>query len=93
MDHRHSIAEARSNLPQLIREAEHGKGVELTRHGKPVAVLLGRRQYERLVDRSRSFDDAYRSFTASVDLARLDLRPDAVFGDARSPDRGRDVPL
>jgi len=44
----HSIAEARNNLPSLVRAAESGKAVELTRRGKPVAVLIGRRQYERL---------------------------------------------
>ena len=31
MTKKHSIAEARRNLPRLIREAEHGKTVELTR--------------------------------------------------------------
>ncbi len=33
MDESHSIAEARRNLPRLIREAEDGKTVELTRRG------------------------------------------------------------
>ena len=37
---RQSIAEARRNLPSLIREAESGKAVELTRRGEPVAVLI-----------------------------------------------------
>ena len=40
MGKRHSIAEARSSLPRLIREAESGKPVELTRRGQPVAVLV-----------------------------------------------------
>ncbi|MDZ7669890.1 MAG: type II toxin-antitoxin system prevent-host-death family antitoxin [Gammaproteobacteria bacterium] len=38
MSDRHSIAEARSNLPRLVREAESGKAVELTRRGEAVAV-------------------------------------------------------
>lgn len=31
MDEQHSIAKARSQLPRLVREAEAGKAVELTR--------------------------------------------------------------
>ena len=33
-----SIADARRNLPRLVREAEKGRAVELTRHGEPVTV-------------------------------------------------------
>jgi len=42
MGEQHSIAEARSNLPDLIKKAEAGTAVELTRRGEPVAVLIGR---------------------------------------------------
>jgi len=43
-----SIREAKSNLTRLLREVEKGRAVRLTRRGKPVAVLLSERQYERL---------------------------------------------
>ena len=43
-----SIRDAKSNLTSLLREVEQGRAVRLTRHGKPVAVLLSERQYERL---------------------------------------------
>ena len=33
MTDKHSIAEARRNLPRLVREAERGMAVELTRRG------------------------------------------------------------
>lgn len=36
-----SIYDARNNLSSLIKQAEIGKVVELTRHAKPVAVLVG----------------------------------------------------
>jgi len=43
-----SIREAKSRLTSLIHEAERGRAVRLTRRGKPVAVLVSDRQYERM---------------------------------------------
>lgn len=34
-----SIAYARTNLPKLVKEAEKGKTILLSRYGKPVAKL------------------------------------------------------
>lgn len=79
----HSIAEARNNLPKLVREAEAGKPIELTRRGESVAVLLGRREYERLATRSRRFSEAWNQFTRQVDLRNLHIDPDEIFGDVR----------
>lgn len=93
MSDRHSIAEARSNLPRLVREAERGKAVELTRRGEPVAVLIGHRQFERLTGQYRSFFDAYQEFSEQVDLAELAIDPDELFAGARDDTRGRDIHL
>jgi len=93
MSDRHSIAEARSNLPRLVREAESGKAVELTRRGEAVAVLIGRRQYQRLTGRYRSFSDAYEDFTQDIDLIELGIDPDELFAGTRDQARGRDVHL
>ncbi len=93
MRDKHSIAEARSNLPRLVREAESGKAVELTRRGEAVAVLIGRRQYEQLTGRYRSFLDAYEDFTQDVDLVELGIDPDELFAATRDQARGRDVRL
>jgi prevent-host-death family protein len=62
MSKRYSIAEARSNLPMLIDEAEAGGEVELTRRGKPVAVLISPKQLEKLRSDRPRFADAYRTF-------------------------------
>ena len=43
-----SIAQARNTLTRLIHEAENGEAVHITRRGKRVAVLVSRREYERL---------------------------------------------
>lgn len=93
MSDKHSIAAARSNLPRLVREAESGKAIELTRHGEAVAVLIGRRQYERLMSRYRSFAEAYQAFAEDIDLNALDLDPDKLFAGTRDDSHGRDFSL
>ena len=93
MMERYSIAEARRNLPALVRAAENGKAVELTRRGKPVAVLMGRLEFARLSSDRQGFAEAWSRFAASVELAELALDPDELFGDARAEGAGRDVRL
>lgn len=90
MDEQHSIAEARNQLPRLVREAESGKAVELTRRGEAVAVLIGRRDYERLAARARRFSEAWDAFTHDVDLKELEIDPDEIFGGVRDKSPGRD---
>ena len=84
----HSIAEARRNLPMLVRKAERGQAVELTRRGERVAVLVGRRHYEQLVSPRSSFEETYRVFTSNVDLTDLALDPDEIFGGVRDKSPG-----
>ena len=88
-----SIADARSNLPKLVKEAESGKAIGLTRHGKPVAVLIGRRQYERLTNRRTCFSSVFDEFSREIDLPALDLDPGELFGDVRDRADGREVDL
>ena len=42
MSKSYSIAKARDQLAELVHRAEKGAAVELTRHGKPVAVILSK---------------------------------------------------
>lgn len=93
MAKRHSIADARINLPQLIRDAEAGSAVELTRRGEGVAVLIGWKQYERLVTRSRTFGDAWDEFRREFSPASLKIDPDEVFAGVRDKEPGRDPGL
>ena len=44
-----SVADAKNHLPRLIHQAEQGEPIHITRHGKPVAVLLAEREYARLI--------------------------------------------
>ena len=90
---RHSIAEARRNLPSLVRVAESGSAVELTRHGEPVAVLIGWKAFERLAVGRRRFTEAYAAFAKDADLQTLGLDPDEAFGTVRDMTPGRDIEL
>ncbi len=93
MAKQHSIAEARNSLPSLVRAAESGRAVELTRRGELVAVLIGRRQYERLILKYRGFSEAYEDFTRRIDLEELAIDPDELFAGARDQSHGREVDL
>ena len=78
MAQEHSIAQARRNLPGLIREAELGMTVQLTRRGKPVAVLVGHRSVERMVTGRRSFVEAYDE--DALNEGAFEATPIAQFG-------------
>lgn len=53
-----SISEAKDQLPRLVHDTEDGTVVELTRRGRPVAVLLSTEAYRVLrPDRMRVWDD------------------------------------
>lgn len=51
-----TIRDAKNSLPSLIREAEKGAAVRLTRHGKPVAVLVSNEEYQRMSARRAEKD-------------------------------------
>ena len=44
----YSIADARNDLPSIVHDVERGEPVRLTRHGRPVAVILSKAEFERL---------------------------------------------
>ena len=48
MAHRYSVAEARAHLPSILVQAEAGEAVELTRRGRPLAVVLSHEAFERV---------------------------------------------
>lgn len=85
-----SIAEARDHFTALVRDVEQEAVIELTRHGKPVAVLLSIDEYRRLTAGKVDFWQAYTAFREKVDLQQLDIRPE-IFTDARDRAPGREV--
>lgn len=85
-----SIAEARHDLAAVVHQLDHQPRIQLTRRGKPVAVLLSVREYNRLIAQTRSFWETYTAFTESVDLRDLKIEPQ-VFDGVRDRSRGREV--
>ncbi|MGA9417510.1 MAG: type II toxin-antitoxin system prevent-host-death family antitoxin [Candidatus Cybelea sp.] len=87
----YSIAEARDNLSALVRQAESEDPIELTRHGKSVAVLLAKKTFDRLTAPER-FADALRRLRMKQDMRALDITRD-TFAGLRSNEVGRDTNL
>jgi prevent-host-death family protein len=90
VDKQCSIAQARDHLPGLVRDVERGSTVELTRRGKPVAVLLSVRDYRRLSGSSTSFWEAFDEFRRSTNLEGLGIERSAFEG-LRDPSPGREI--
>lgn len=86
-----SIAQARANLPGLIRDTEEGKTIEITRRGSPVAILLSASTYRQLVGEQIPFREAFASFLLHADLESDGLEG-SEFVEARDPSPGRDLP-
>lgn len=91
MSQKYSIAEARSRLPAIIDQAEAGREVELTRRGRPVAVVVSCREFDRLRGKRRHFGDAYKRFLETFSLDEIGLEND--FAAARDRTAGRKVSL
>lgn len=53
---RATIYEARNNFSALVKKAENGEPVELTRHDKPVAVIISYDEYEKRKPKESFFD-------------------------------------
>jgi antitoxin Phd len=87
MPKQYSIAEARDNFPRVVHEAETGEAVELTRRGKPVAVLLSLDEYRRLGTGRQSFWEAYEEFRRRH--AGEEIETEDAFADVRDPAPGR----
>jgi prevent-host-death family protein len=68
------IQEAKANLSELVRETEHGGPQAITWHGREVAVVLSKAEYERLTGAGQSLVEFMRRsplFGADdIDLSR-----------------------
>jgi len=86
----YSIAKARDHFTSLVRTVERESAVELTRRGKPVAVILSIQEYKRLSAGQASFWEAYSAFREQVNLEELGIEPD-TFAGLRDRSHGREV--
>ena len=90
MVRQYSIAQARDRLPGIVHEVEQGQPVELTRRGKPVAVVMSVHDYRRVSSGQPGFAAALEAFRGATDLAALGLA-DEDWAGLRDRSPGRDV--
>jgi antitoxin Phd len=88
----YSIAEARHNLASIVHGLERTPLVELTRRGKPIAVLLSLREFFKLKTNDTNFWKSYSDFRSRHDLAALNIKPECWSG-VRDQTPGREVNL
>lgn len=88
----YSVAEARQNFARLIRSAERGKAVEITRRGEPVAVLLSAAEYLALTGERPSFSEAVQRLRARLQVEDLSIGDEELEG-LRDESPGREVAL
>jgi prevent-host-death family protein len=87
MTRKFSIAEARSRLRDIVDQAEAGQDVELTRRGRPVAVVISHRELERLRGNRQHFTDAYHKFLETFAIEEVGLEDELVVPRDKSPGR------
>ncbi len=92
MSRQYSIAQARANLPTIVDQAEAGQEIQLTRRGKPVAVVISLREFERLRGERAPFGDAYKRFLKAHPLGDVGL-DEGFFDSHRSKEVGRKIAL
>jgi prevent-host-death family protein len=79
MDKTYSIAEARNDLSNVVREAEAGRRVTLSRRGHPVAVVVStaaaetvdREQIARVIAELRDFRTNCHTGKGNIDLREM----------------------
>jgi antitoxin Phd len=90
MEKNFSIAEAKNRLPAIVHLVEEGQAVRLTRHGKPVAVMLSIQDYEKMNKSKGDFWRALMAFRSSLDQEGIEI-DDSDFEALRDQTTGREV--
>lgn len=86
----YSIAEARDQFAAIVHDLRTTPAIQLTRRGKPVAMLLAIEEYERLAAGRTDFWANYEAFRTTFALGELNIDP-AIFDGLRDPSPGREV--
>ena len=90
MQNTFSIAAARNRLAALVHQVERHSRIQITRRGRPVAVLLSITEYNRITSQSKRFWEQYCAFRAAADLPTVQIEPE-IFEGIRDRSSGREV--
>ena len=85
-----SVAEARQNFARLIKRAEHGSAIQITRRGEPVAVLLSASEYVAITGDRPSFVEVARQVRDRMRVDQLGIG-DADVDGLRDRSPGREI--
>ena len=84
-----SIAEAKNNLSSLIQQAECSEPIHLTRHGKPVAVIISETDYQNLTQKTGNLYKAIRHWRNQLPYGLDELASDNEISQWRDRSQGR----
>ena len=88
----YSIAEARKSLAELVYEVENGTPVEITRRGKPVAVVIAIDEYRKALAARPGFRATYEAWLATAGATDVKLSA-KFFRGLRNRSEGRARPF
>jgi prevent-host-death family protein len=91
MNAQYSITAARSAWSSIIDEVAHGREIEITRYGEPVAVVISKQRYEQLQANRPNFVE--RCLTLRAKHGADALLPDDWATSLRDRSPGREVSL
>jgi prevent-host-death family protein len=83
MSRRYSIAKARENLAAILDELDHERTIEITRRGRPVAVLISKATFDQMNSPRQGFWSAYEAFQRRWNLSDLNIDPDEIWDNVR----------
>ncbi len=89
MSSQFSVADAKNNLPAILHEVEEGSPVEITRHGKPIVVIMSISDYQRLDGRRPDLVEAIREWRAGTEITDEEI--EQVFANTRDHSPGRQI--
>ena len=86
----YSIAEAKNHFTELVHDLETESTIQVTRRGKPVAIMLSVQQYQQLNSKRSDFWEALLAFRAKLDALEIDLDPESFLSGVRDRAPGRE---
>ncbi len=55
-----TISHLKNHLPEIVHDVENGQDIQITRHGKPVAVIVSLERYSRAFRSGKGIFNAYQ---------------------------------
>ena len=65
-----TISHLKNHLPKIVYDVENGLDIQITRHGKPVAVIVSMDRYNRAFGSGKGIFNAYQHWRTLHPKAR-----------------------